>query len=148
MKPTITWIVVADGSRAKIYVNRGRGKGIELLEHEISSEHPRTSEMVRDGLYRTHESVGHSRHAIEPKSDPHRELKRDFAQVLAEMLDRRASEKSFDKWVLVAPPGMLGDLRQATSRRLRGLLRFEIAKDLTKASTHEVAGHLAEMLII
>ena len=67
MKPTITWIVVADGARARIFVNRGPGKGIELSERELTADHQRTSDMVRDSLPRTHDSVGPARHAIEPK---------------------------------------------------------------------------------
>jgi protein required for attachment to host cells len=148
MKPTITWIVVADGARARIFVNRGPGKGIELSAHELSAEHGRTSEMVRYGLYSTHESVGPARHAIEPKSDPHQRLKRRFIERLAQMLDQSAAEKAFDRFVLVAPPKVLGDFRKDMSKHLQPLLLSEVAKDLTKASATEVSNHLARSMVI
>jgi protein required for attachment to host cells len=148
MKPTITWIVVADGARARIFVNRGPGKGIELSERELTAEHQRTSDMVRDSLPRTHDSVGPARHAIEPKVDPHRDAKRQFAEHLAQVLDQSVADRAFDRFVVVAPPKMLGDFRKAMSKRLQPLLHGEVAKDLTKASSKEVADHLAETIII
>jgi protein required for attachment to host cells len=148
MKPTITWIVVADGARARIFVNRGPGKGLELSGSELTAEHQRTSDMVRDSLPRTHEAVGHARHAIEPRSDPHQDLKRQFTEHLAQVLDQSAAEKAFDRFVIVAPPKVLGDFRKAISKRLQSLLHTEVAKDLTKATAKEVADHLAETIII
>jgi protein required for attachment to host cells len=148
MKPTITWIVVADGARARIFVNRGPGKGIELSGHELTAEHPRTSDIVRDSLPRTHESVGHARHAIEPRVDPHQDAKREFTEYLAQVLDQSVAERAFDRFVVVAPPKMLGDFRKAMSKRLQPLLHGEVAKDLTKASSKEVADHLAGTIII
>lgn len=148
MKPTITWIVVADGARARIFVNRGPGKGIELSGRELTAEHQRTSDMVRDNLPRTHESVGHTLHSIEPKVDPHQELKRGFTEHLAQLLDQSAAEQAFDRFVIVAPPRVLGDFRKAMSKRLQPLLRSEVGKDLTKASAKEVADNLAETIII
>ena len=148
MKPTITWIVVADGARARIFVNRGPGKGLELSGRELSAEHHRTSDMARDSLPRTQESVGHARHAIEPKVDPHQEAKRGFTEHVAEVLDQSAAERAFDRFVMVAPPKVLGDFRKAISKRLQPLLHTEVAKDLTKASAKEVADHLAETIII
>lgn len=148
MKPTVTWIVVADGARARIFVNRGPGKGLELSGRELTAEHQRTSDIVRDRLPRTHESVGHARHAIEPRVDPHQEAKREFTEHLAQQLDQSAAERAFDRFVIVAPPKMLGDFRKAMSNRLQPLLHSEVAKDLTKASAKEVADHLAETIII
>ena len=72
------------------------------------------------------------RHAIEPRIDPHRELKRDFAKELAEMLDKRLSEKAFDRLVIVAPPKALGDLRAALSAQVKPLVYAELDKDLVK----------------
>jgi protein required for attachment to host cells len=148
MKPTITWIIVADGARARIFVNRGPGKGIELSGRELTAEHQRTSDMVRDSLPRTYDSVGHARHVIEPRVDPHRDAKREFTEHLAQVLDQSVAERAFDRFVVVAPPKMLGDFRKAMSKRLQPLLHGEVAKDLTKASPKEVADHLAEAIII
>ena len=115
MKPTTTWILIADGARGRLFANRGPGKGLELLDESLDADHRATHDIVDDRLGRTHESVGASRHAISARHDPHRELKRDFAVRLAKMLDRRRSEHAYDRLVLVAPPSALSDLREALS---------------------------------
>ena len=74
---------------------------------------------MRDGLGRSFESSGSAgdmRHAIEPRTDPHRELKRTSPTSSADMLDQRLTEKAYDRLVIVAPPKALGDLRAACRR--------------------------------
>lgn len=147
MKPTTTWILIADGAHARLFANRGPGKGIEALE-AINGDHRPDHELVRDGLGRTFESAGEMRHAIAPKTDPHRELKRDFAKELAEMLDRRLSEKAYDRLVIVAPPKALGDLRAALSPHVKPLVYAELDKDLVKTPTAELPSHLGAVMAI
>jgi hypothetical protein len=49
MKPTTTWILIADGAHARLFANHGPGKGIEALE-AINGDHRPDSELVRGGL--------------------------------------------------------------------------------------------------
>ena len=49
MKPTTTWILIADGAHARLFANHGPGKGIEALE-AINGDHRPDHELVRDGL--------------------------------------------------------------------------------------------------
>jgi hypothetical protein len=100
MKPTVTWILVADGAHARLLANRGPGKGVEQLE-AINGDHRPDSELVRDGLGRSFESSGSAgdmRHAIEPRVDPHRELKRDFAKHLAKLLAQGLVQSPTTGW--------------------------------------------------
>lgn len=149
MKPTTTWILIADGAHARLFANRGPGKGIEAVEGGvINGDHRPDSELVRDRLSRTFESVGDTRHAIAPKTDPHRELKRDFAGQLADLLDRRLAEKAYDRLILVAPPKALGDLRAALSEQVKPHVYAELDKDLVKTPTAELPQHLGAVLAV
>jgi protein required for attachment to host cells len=149
MKPTITWILIADGARARLYSNSGPGKGIEAVPGGvIEGDHRPDHELVRDGLGRTFESVGETRHAIQPRTDPHRELKRDFSKELAAMLDQRLAAKAFDRLVLVAPPSALGDLRAALPAHMKPHIYAELNKDLTKTPAAELPQHLAAVLAV
>jgi protein required for attachment to host cells len=148
MKPTTTWILIADGARGRLFANRGPGKGLELLYESLDADHRATHDIVDDRLGRTHESVGASRHAISARHDPHRELKRHFAVKLAKMLDRRRMEHAYDRLVLVAPPAVLGDLREALSDSVRSLVRAELDKDLTKTPIAELPEHLDAVLAV
>ncbi|HWK40149.1 MAG TPA: host attachment protein [Hyphomicrobium sp.] len=147
MKPTVTWILIADGAHARLFANRGPGKGIEQLE-VINGDHRPDSELVRDNLGRTFESVGDTRHAITPKTDPHRELKRDFAKHLGKVLEQGLAEKAYDRLVIVAPPAALGDLRASLSEPVKHAIYAELDKDLVKTPTDNLAEHLGAVMPI
>lgn len=149
MKPTKTWILIADGARARIFLNEGPGKGVTPVDGgAFESGHQASREILEDRPGRTFESADTSRHAYEPRSDPHRELKRTFAGQLAAMLDQRLLEKAYDRVILVAPPAMLGDLREALTDAVRAVLYAELDKDLTQTPAQELPGHLGEVLAV
>jgi len=149
MKPTTTWVLIADGARARIFANHGPGKGLEAVAGaEFEADHRPDREILSDKPGRTFESVGTTRHAIEPHHDPHRELKRSFAEELAAMLDQRLGDKAYDRVILVAPPATLGDLRAALSDRVGAVVYAELDKDLTKTPAADLPGHLAAVLAV
>ena len=149
MKPTTTWILIADGARARVFANFGPGKGIEAIDGaEFDADHRPDREIASDKPGRTFESVGATRHAYEPHHDPHRELKRAFSERLAAMLDAKLSDKSYDRVVLVAPPAMLGDLRSALSEHVRAAVYAELDKDLTKTPVNELPKHLGAVMAV
>ncbi len=149
MKPTTTWILIADGARARIFANHGPGKGIEAVAGtEFDSDHRPDRELTSDKPGRTHEFVGETRHAIQPHHDPHRELKRAFSERLAAMLDERLAAKAYDRVVLVAPPVTLGDLRSALSAHVKAAVYAELDKDLTKTPVHELPEHLGAVMAV
>ncbi len=148
MKPVRTWILIVDGAHGRLFENRGPGKGLEALTEEFEADHRADHEIVDDRLGRTFESAYSARHAITPRHDPHRELKRDFAESLAKMLDKRRKEHAFDRLIIVAPPKVLGDLREALPEPVRELITAELDKDLTKTPIAELPGHLAAVLAV
>ena len=132
MKSTRTWVLIADGARARILQNDGPGKGLHEVEGCVfHGDHAATHDIMSDREGRSHSSVGPGRSAIEAHSDPHRELKKRFAHQLL---------------VIVAAPSALGDLRAAISEQVRAKVTGEVAKDLTKTPDGEVAGHLKDVL--
>ncbi|MET4699094.1 protein required for attachment to host cells [Constrictibacter sp. MBR-5] len=148
MHPTITWILVADGQRARIVENGGPGKGLQPVTPEpLVNSDPPSRNLGTDRPGRVSESVGGARHAIEPRTDPHRDQKRRFAQELADRLDRAAGEGAYTRLILVAPPQMLGDLRDVLTERARALVAAEIDKDLTKADDRELKRHLDAVIV-
>ena len=149
MKPTTTWILIADGARARIFANHGPGKGIEAVEGaEFETELRPSRELRDDRPGRTFESANTMRHAIKPRQDPHRELKRSFSEELAAILDEQLAQKAYDRVVLVAPPVTLGDLRSALSARVRAVVYAELDKDLTKTPVAELPRHLGAVLAV
>jgi len=145
----ITWVVVADGERARFLMGSGALTALDSAPvPEMQNDNPPTHEQGTDRPGRTHESAagGHTglRHAMTPRVDWHKFEKEKFAHAVAEIVNRAASEKSFDRLVLVAPPETLGNLRAALSKPAAQAVSQEFAKDLTKMTVAEVTDYLAE----
>ena len=149
MKPVRTWILLADGTRARIVCNTGPGKGLqEVRGMEFEGENLRSGDIMADRPGRTFDSAGAHRHAMEPPSDPQREAKRSFAAELVARLQEQLQAKAFDRLVLVAAPATLGDIRKALSEPLRGVVCGEISKNLVHVPNQELDDHLADVLAV
>ena len=147
MKPICTWVLIADGARARILSNDGFGHGLAAMEgFQFSSDHSATHDLVSDREGRSFSSHGHGRSAYEPETDPHREFKKRFAHQLADVLAKGRASKAYDRLVLVASPVTLGDLRAAISDHVRACVIGEVAQDLTKLPNDKVADHVKHVL--
>jgi protein required for attachment to host cells len=148
MKPTRTWVLIADGARARILENDGPNHGLTAIEGlEFQADHSATHDLVPDREGRSFSSHGHGRSAIDARSDPHRDLETKFAHQLADVLAQGLEQKSYDRLIIVASPVTLGDLRTAISEQVHALVVGEVAQDLTKIPNSEVANHLKHVLV-
>jgi len=144
MKAKVTWVLVADGARARILARNGAEGKLELLpEGSFVHEVHRVAELGTDRPGRGHESANAAHHAIESRVDWRREGKHIFARRLADFLEQKAVEKAFDRLILVAPPPFIGDLRDTIGREARVRLVGELTKDLTKLRPDEIGARLA-----
>jgi protein required for attachment to host cells len=143
MKRKRTWVLIADGGHAKVFESLGPASDLVPVEGmAFSAELPANRDILTDRPGRSFESQGRARHAKENPSDPHRDLKRAFARKLAGILEAELAAKRFDRLVLVAPPPMLGDLREALSAKVRAKVAAELAHDLVKTPHAELPKHL------
>ena len=149
MKPIRTWVLIADGARARILENDGPGRGLQAVDGlTFASDHSATHDLVSDRQGRSFSSHGVGRSAIEPHSDPHRDLKSKFAHHLAGFLAHGHEQHAYDRLVIVATPVTLGDLRAALSDPVRAKVVGEVAQDLTKLPNDAVAPHLKDVLLV
>ena len=149
MKPTRTWILVADGARARVLENTGPGKGVsEVPGMEFEQEAKSNREIMSDRPGRSFESADQSRHAMEPPTDPKQMAETAFVTGLIDMLDEKFTAGAFDRLVLVAAPRALGDIRKALSGELAQAVYGELDKDLTKVPNHEMVKHLGEVIAV
>jgi protein required for attachment to host cells len=142
-----TWIVVADGTQARILLNTGRESGVRRVPGgQFHQKLPAGRDLVTDRQPRVQESVGSARHAVEPKIDPREQRKRQFIERLAEHLAQAERRGEFDGLVIVAPPHALGDFRQALTRGLRKRVIAEIAHDYAHQEDEAVYQHVKPSL--
>jgi protein required for attachment to host cells len=133
MKPTKTWVVAADGARARVLLHLGPGKGLsELSSVESEAARKPGRELLADAPGRVFDSFGEGRHAAEPRTDPKTVEEQKFLREVAAMLERAAREGEYDRLVLCAAPRALGELRPLLSRAVRDRLAAELPKDLTR----------------
>jgi len=149
MKPVNTWIVIADGARARILVHEGPGKGVHPVEGALfEAKHVPTGDVNADRPGRAFDSEGEGRHGMESTSDPHRDAKATFASIVVDYLAEKAGSSTYDRLILVAAPTTLGDLRKGLPPSVAGLVMGEIAKDLTQVPNQDIGSYLGELLVI
>lgn len=149
MKPVRTWVLIADGARARILENAGPGRGLVAVpDTDMRFDIPQNRDILADKPGRSFESRGATRHAVESPSDPHRELKRKFAETIAALVENKHREQAFDRLVVVAPAVTMGDLRKALPEQIKKTVIGEIVEDLTKVPNDRVGKHLASVLIV
>lgn len=144
-KSTTTWIVVADGAKARILERAGARGPLSLVSGQVFAEAEArrpTRETGSDRPGRVYESADSARHAMAPRVDWRRFAKEQFARGIAGILEEAALDKKYEALVLVAPPRVLGDLRSALGRHTAALVTREIARDLTNLPDHDLPAHL------
>jgi protein required for attachment to host cells len=142
-----TWILIADGARAKVYQNNGPGTGLrETRFPEMLGAHEPSKDINADRPGRMQSAPGGAVHRMDHPADPHRQQKRIFAKDIAEFLKSQERDNAFDELVIVAPAKTLGDLRDVLEKSVASHVKIEIAKDLTQFSMHELPKHLADFV--
>jgi protein required for attachment to host cells len=145
-KRPVTWYVLTDGSRSRILTRRMEGPGYDVVDDSTSTAaRVPTREIISDKPGRVHESANSAHHAVEPRHDPHRERKAEFARELADRLNQAASAGEFDALVLYAAPRTLATLRSTLDDTVHRKIKAEIPKDLTKVPLGELPQHFAEL---
>jgi protein required for attachment to host cells len=141
------WLALADAGALRVYdVPPRPGHLREIAGMARSQALPPTHEIMSDRQGRSFESHGVARHAMEPHTDPRREMRRRFAERIAGHLAAALARDEFDDLIVAAPPAMLGDLREAWSMHLRKHIVLEMPKDLLKLPLAELADHVAEAI--
>lgn len=146
--PNITWVVVADSSRARIFKAEtalGPLQELAALAHPEGRLH--AQDLTSDLPGRAFDSSGlGGRHAMEQNIDPKENEALKFARQIAEYLENGQNENQFTKLVLVAAPKFLGYLRQSLSDRVVELVSWEIDKNLVQQNAEDIRRHLPERL--
>ena len=149
MKATRTWVVVADGAKARFLRNDGPGKGLAAAGiAPREAKPPPTRALGSDRPGRVHDRMGRTRHAMEPPADWHRFEKAAFARGVAATVNHACQAGRFDRLVLVAPSKTLGALRAALGKSATQRITVELPKDLTGLDDREIAAHLDGILRI
>lgn len=147
--PKTTWIVIADGARARILAQKApRGALLPALDQELvdPAVHGHSRDIKSDAPGRAFDPGSGARHAMEPRHDPHQYEKHLFAKRVAELINAAAGRKEFNRLVLVAPPKTLGDLRAELDEHAAKMVTGTLDRDLLKIGAADLPRHLESLL--
>ncbi|MGQ0696680.1 MAG: host attachment protein [Panacagrimonas sp.] len=145
---SVTWVLLADSSRALLYSVGTQTKVWTLLK-EYTHAASRVSEggLTTDQPGRTHGSVGQgARSAMESKTSPKDVEFEHFAHELAGALHDGHGQNAYDRIVLVAPPHFLGLLRKAIDDTVSKLIVETFDKDYLHLSEKEMRERLDRLI--
>ncbi len=144
----LTWILTADGHHARVWEWKSREQPLALVPdfvRRVENASKFSRDMKTDRPGRSFASTGKGRSAIEAKSDPHTHEKDEFARELANDLDEALKDHRFRRLVVIAPPHMLGSLRQQFSPQLEQVIAGQSDKDYMNADVEALYYHAAQL---
>ena len=127
---TDTWIVVADGARARFF-----SSDAEMAEFAEVKE-----------LKNHHHAPAHRRHPAEGHDGAHHHEEAKFAAEVAAEIGRAVHAHEVRDVVLVAPARFLGDLTGALPKPVAAHVTGTVQKDLAALERHELATRVREAL--
>ena len=137
---SVTWIMVANSSTARLFANDGPKRGLKLIREWMHPEsREKTSSLVTDrsGAYG---GVGHG--AVSQASDPKQHEAERFAQEVSRELEAGRVKNAYDRLILVASAPFMGLINHHLPGQVRSLLSQSIDKDYTRLPVKDLAGHL------
>ena len=131
------WVLVGDGRKALMLRNEGDADLLDLRRAAVRlDENPATHAQGTDAPGRAFGANG-VRSAVEP-TDWHEIEAHRFATSMADEINEAVRSGACKEIVLVAPPKVLGELRQKLSGEAAKRVKGEIPKDLTHHRIGEI----------
>ncbi len=147
----LTWILTADGHHARVWEWKSREQPLALVPdfvRRVENASRFSRDMKSDRPGRSFVSAGMGRSSHEPKTDPHTHEKNEFARELASDLNEAFKKQRFRRLVVIAPPHMLGSLRQQFSPQLEEVIAGESDKDYMNADVEALYYHAAQLTTV
>lgn len=143
MKKAKLWYAIADGGRARFVECDEGGAFRTVVSLESKDVHTPTRGIGADRPTRVQDRVGQGRHAVEPRQDFKQQAKEDFVKLVADELTAEQGRGAFDELMLVAPSGVLTELKQKLAKPVAERVVKDLQKDLTNVPDGDLAEHLA-----
>lgn len=142
-----TWILVADSSRARIFVTNTHNEPlveIEALVHPQGRQHEQN--LTSDLPGKQASKFNSSHHAIGKENDPKHQEAIDFAKTITRHLDEARARGEYSQLIVVAAPSFLGLLRENMAPQVAKLVTHALDKNLTRQKPDAIRHQLPEFL--
>lgn len=137
-------VLVADGRKMLFFRNKGDAAIPNLETEQVEKQdNPADRDQGTDTPGRAFNSVGGHRSAMSETN--FHDLEEDrFAAQAADILKHRAFANDYEKLIIVAPPGTLGEMRKHYHKEVQDRLTGEIAKDLVNHPVADIEKIIAD----
>jgi len=135
-------IAIADGEHARFVQPDANNEPRTIGSIDSAAAHLRSRDIGTDRPGRQSESATIGHHAVGQRHDLHAMEKERFARLIADQIRDRI--RQFDELLLIAPPRVLQEIREALSSACSAKLIGTLEKDLVKTPDHELWPHLRE----
>ncbi len=137
------YVIVADSARARVLHSTSKTSPILELETLLHPEgRLHTRDLTSDLPGRDSDRVGAGRHKMDSPIDPKKYELIEFAREVASYLDNLLTQKHVDQLMLVAPPTLLGILREHLPDAVNKEITFELGKNLAQFKPDEIRSYL------
>lgn len=143
---TVTWILIANASRAHLYANDGPRKGLKSIREFAHPEsRVRAAGLVTDrqGQF----GPGNKQGAF-VGPDPKVHESQRFAHELASVLEDGRTGNRYTRLIIAASPAFLGQLNDCLSAQTAQLISQRIKKDYTQTDARTLSDHLQEYIYL
>ena len=140
------WILVANGSLARIFSRTSAGDPLRALEAiDFPEGRLKAAELQRDR--QGHESSDNSSAAahFEPRTSAHQKVRHQFARELAERLEEGLVDSEYETLWLIASSPFLGDVKAALSKPVSHRLQWVHEADFTSLDVGTLEHRLREL---
>jgi protein required for attachment to host cells len=141
-----TWLLAADGRRARVLIEARRGAALETPAEWAMQIGAEDLYDAQDRPPRSFDRVGAGRHAMDGGRDLHEAEEEKFLKRVADRLGEAERRGQFAHLVIAAPPRALGLLRALLAAPVQARVRAEAAKDVVDEDAAALRERLREML--
>jgi protein required for attachment to host cells len=135
-----TWVIVADGTRARFF-NRHANRKLEEFDVLVSPDNRmHEGDLVSDRLGRV--DGGGAAHGLGNKNTAKEHEQDLFAKRVASRVEEGRTAGQVNKLILVAVPRFLGRIRASLSTPCADMITHTIDKELTQLNADKLAEYL------
>ncbi|MGZ5007893.1 MAG: host attachment protein [Methylobacter sp.] len=142
----LTWILVADNTRARIFTAETPSSPLEEIEDLSHTEGRLHDREITSDLPGRIKSAGTVGHTYDQPTDPKKHEIDNFAHRIARYLEDAHNANRFEQLLIVAGPSFLGLLRKQLPENIKKLVCFELDKEITLLSAADIRQHLPQYL--
>jgi len=136
MTAQATWIIAADGAKARFFVRQAPGVPLEELADLALTA---TAELrLQRHASAVHDGADHGHHALADHHDKQDEGEHHFLSHIAGRINLAVENHAIGRLAICAPPRALGALRDHLSPAAVRLVAAEIAKDVVRETVCEL----------